>query len=206
VDSVAPRRRRRPARGRAPEATGWRPLPPGAGARRGGPGPGLAALARETGAQARALGPSSPREWQIWEFASETAAREARRQIEKHPGVESVSVPGRRRLAARIPNDPEFAQQWAMLNTGQVMSGRAGAPGADIAAPDYWDANTGSAAVVVAIIDTGADVSHPDLAPNLWVNPGEIAGNGLDDDKQWLRGRHPRLGDLQQHEHPDRTP
>ena len=53
---------------------------------------------------------------------------------------------------------------------------------ADIDAPEAWDLTTGSAGVVVGVIDTGVDYNHPDLAANIWTNPGEIAGNGVDDD------------------------
>ncbi|HEX5734573.1 MAG TPA: S8 family peptidase, partial [Blastocatellia bacterium] len=46
-----------------------------------------------------------------------------------------------------------------------------------------WDITQGSQDVVVAVVDTGADLSHPDLSANAWVNPGEVAGNGVDDDR-----------------------
>ena len=53
---------------------------------------------------------------------------------------------------------------------------------AKINASAAWDVSTGSASVVVGDIDTGIDYTHPDLAANVWVNPGEVAGNGVDDD------------------------
>lgn len=52
----------------------------------------------------------------------------------------------------------------------------------DVDAPAAWDVTRGDASVVVAVIDTGVHIGHPDLAPNIWTNPGEVAGNGLDDD------------------------
>ncbi len=51
-----------------------------------------------------------------------------------------------------------------------------------IKAPDAWEFETGSESVVVGVIDTGAQTGHPDLEDNIFINPGEIAGNGIDDD------------------------
>jgi subtilisin family serine protease len=76
------------------------------------------------------------------------------------------------------PNDPNFTQLWGLHNTGQT----GGTPDADIDAPEAWDITTGSSSVVVFVIDTGVDYNHPDLNANLWTNPGEIPGNGIDDD------------------------
>lgn len=76
------------------------------------------------------------------------------------------------------PDDISFAQQWALENTGQT----GGTPDADIDAPEAWNITTGSRDVLVAVIDTGVDRSHPDLEANMWTNPGEIPGNGIDDD------------------------
>ncbi|MCC7017852.1 MAG: S8 family serine peptidase [Rhodospirillales bacterium] len=77
-----------------------------------------------------------------------------------------------------VPNDPLFSIQWALENTGQ--SG--GVPDADIDATDAWDVTTGSASVIVAVLDNGVDYTHPDIAPNMWANGGEVPANGLDDD------------------------
>jgi subtilisin family serine protease len=76
------------------------------------------------------------------------------------------------------PNDPSFGSLWGLHNTGQ--SG--GTADADIDAPEAWDITKGSPSIIVGVIDTGIDYNHPDLAANMWRNPGEIAGNGLDDD------------------------
>lgn len=76
------------------------------------------------------------------------------------------------------PNDPSFNQQWALSNTGQT----GGLAGADINVLTAWAVTEGSSNVIVAVIDTGMDMDHPDLQPNLWTNPGEIANNGVDDD------------------------
>jgi subtilisin family serine protease len=74
------------------------------------------------------------------------------------------------------PNDPQFGQLWGLKNTGQVVNGTAGTPGADIKAEPAWSVTTGSASVVVGIVDTGIDYTHPDLAANVWSNPGGIGG------------------------------
>jgi hypothetical protein len=88
-----------------------------------------------------------------------------------------------------IPNDPLFGNQWHLHNTGQ--SG--GTVDADPDLPEAWDFTVGAATTVIAVLENGGfDVAHPDLTPNLWVNPGEDlnangtieAGeiNGTDDD------------------------
>jgi subtilisin family serine protease len=77
-----------------------------------------------------------------------------------------------------VPNDPSFSSQWALNNTG--ASG--GVADADIDAPEAWNLATGSSGVVVGVIDSGVMYNHPDLASNMWVNPGEIPGDGLDND------------------------
>ncbi len=77
-----------------------------------------------------------------------------------------------------VPNDPSFSQLWGLHNYGQT----GGSLDVDIDAPAAWDLSVGSTAVVVGVVDTGVNYQHPDLAPNIWVNPGEIPGNGVDDD------------------------
>lgn len=78
-----------------------------------------------------------------------------------------------------IPNDPLFSELWGLNNTGQ----NGGTPDADIDAPEAWDIATGSNQIIVAVIDTGVDYTHPDLASNMWVNSAEFNGTpGVDDD------------------------
>jgi len=79
---------------------------------------------------------------------------------------------------ANLPNDDNFNRLWGMHNTGQNF----GLADADIDAPEAWDKTTGSRAIKVAVIDTGVDYNHPDLAANIWINPNEIAGDGIDND------------------------
>ena len=77
-----------------------------------------------------------------------------------------------------FPNDPNFSSQWDMNNTGQT----GGTTDADIDAPEAWAITAGNPSIVVAVLDTGVDYTHPDLAANIWTNPGEIAGDGIDND------------------------
>lgn len=75
-----------------------------------------------------------------------------------------------------VPNDPSFSSQWALANTGQSVNGVTGTPGADIDATEAWAITTGDPAPVVVVLDSGVDLDHPDLAPNIWTNPGTIGG------------------------------
>jgi len=76
------------------------------------------------------------------------------------------------RRPTSAPNDTRYADQWALKNT----------LGPDIAAEAAWDTTTGSASVVVGVVDTGVDTGHRDLRDNIWTNPGEVPGNNVDDD------------------------
>ena len=99
------------------------------------------------------------------------------------------------RLASTLapPNDTLFTQQWALDNTGQSHKttkyrglrgiNRTGTADADADAPEAWAAQTVHQPVVVAVIDTGVDINHPDLQNALWVNAAEQGGaGGVDDD------------------------
>ncbi|MCX6953909.1 MAG: S8 family serine peptidase, partial [Verrucomicrobia bacterium] len=73
------------------------------------------------------------------------------------------------------PNDTSFTTQWALNNTGQ--SG--GFVGADIKAPAAWDIIHDAPNVIVAVVDTGVNLTHQDIAPNLWVNPSPTSLNDV---------------------------
>ena len=80
------------------------------------------------------------------------------------------------------PDDTLFPEQWGLHNTGQTIFEIAGTEDADIDAPEAWTIATGSHDVVIAVIDSGVAYNHPDLKDNIWVNPGEVAGDELDND------------------------
>lgn len=83
------------------------------------------------------------------------------------------------------PNDPRFGSLWGLVNTGSNEPGGRGPgrSGADIDVMNAWDITKGSRQVKIAVIDTGIDYNHPDLADNMWVNLAEKNGQpGVDDD------------------------
>jgi subtilisin family serine protease len=90
-----------------------------------------------------------------------------RANLEARPDVSFVEIDQVVRLLAGEPNDPQWASLWGMQKIGATTA---------------WATTKGSKDVVVCVIDTGVDYNHPDLAANIWTNPGEIAGNGIDDD------------------------
>jgi len=83
-----------------------------------------------------------------------------------------------RYLSRWDPNDPRYTEQWHYYNQGQT----GGTSGCDIDLRNGWEFEKGHPDVVVAIIDMGVQTDHPDLAANMWINSGELAGNGIDDD------------------------
>ena len=73
----------------------------------------------------------------------------------------------------RTPNDAYFSQLWGLHNTGQTVLGENGTSNADIGFLKAWGlARPSTSEVVVAVIDTGLDITHPDIVSNLWTNPG----------------------------------
>ena len=102
--------------------------------------------------------------------------------LRRHPDIEYAEPVLRRKIfwPAR-PNDTFFDQLWALESTGQVVNGSSTVAGADVGWFEAYRLSripTGN--VVVGVIDTGVDYTHPDLA--MWINSAEIPTNGLDDD------------------------
>ncbi len=83
-----------------------------------------------------------------------------------------------------VPDDAEFNQLWALDNTGQVVDEEPGTYDADMDVPEAWDRlSSADRDVVVAVIDTGVDYTHEDIAANMWTNDLELNGQaGVDDD------------------------
>src|SRR3990172_9033280 len=143
-----------------------------------------------------ALGGTMRHRYHIIPAVAATVPQAALDRIEANPNVARVE-PDYVVTLDLTPNDPDYSHLWGLNNTGQA----GGTPDADIDAPEAWDVTTGSSSVVVAVVDTGAQVAvpgilpppligcpgtsttHPDLAANIWTNPGETAGTaGFDDD------------------------
>lgn len=108
---------------------------------------------------------------------SNLTVEQALSRLRQSPLVE-YAEPNYYRYLNLVPNDPRYPEMWGLNNTGQT----GGTPGADIDAQAAWNITAGSPNVVVALIDSGTDLIHQDLAANIWTNPGEIPGNGIDDD------------------------
>lgn len=91
-----------------------------------------------------------------------------------------------------LPDDPFLGYQWYLFNTGVLnprlvttsaaFTGSIAIPNVDIAAPEAWKLHNDASSIIIAIVDSGVDIDHPDLADNIWINTAEIPGNGLDDD------------------------
>ncbi len=82
-------------------------------------------------------------------------------------GNVKIAEPIYRKQLHWLPDDPRFGEQWHYRNTGQT----GGTPGADIRLEEAWEIERGDPSVIVQVVDSGIDLNHPDLIPNLWVNP-----------------------------------
>ena len=103
--------------------------------------------------------------------------------FKQNPNILLAQVNHQVQLRNTVPNDFSYTQQWSLNNTGQT----GGTPGADIDAEAAWDISTGGITasgdtVVIAVIDGGFQLDHPDLIGSYYKNRNEIPANGMDDD------------------------
>ncbi len=112
--------------------------------------------------------------------------KEAAAKLERDPNV-LYAEPNAIVHEYATPNDTRFTALWGLNNRGQPVDGVAGLADADIDAAEAWNLGAGlGPAVRVAVIDSGVVANHPDLAANMFINPGEAGGgkatNNIDDD------------------------
>ncbi len=138
-------------------------------------------VANRLGVSAHSFSPIGRGGHAIFQTGETISLQEARRVTAELGSVLGIE-PERYYQVARVPNDPLYGEQWGLNNDGQFIEGSVGTINADISAEEAWDVTIGSRSVIVAVIDTGIEVTHPDLRQNIWVNTGEIPGNGIDDD------------------------
>ncbi|MBK5092293.1 MAG: S8 family serine peptidase [Actinobacteria bacterium] len=128
------------------------------------------------------VAPTTGNDIQLIKLEPDVTVEQAVAELQARPEV-LYAEPNYTRELLYNPSDPGFPNQWGLHNTGQTIEGQTGTPDADIDAPEAWNIEKGNTSPVeVAVIDTGIDLSHPDLASKLWQNPGEVPGNSVDDD------------------------
>src|SRR3989344_4367464 len=90
------------------------------------------------------------------------------KEISERPDIDYAEPNYIYSLAAFDPNDFEYPQQWYLRQIGMPLA---------------WEKSTGSPEIIVAVLDTGVDINHPDLMNNIWRNPGEVESDNIDNDK-----------------------
>ena len=120
---------------------------------------------------------------EVLQLDKTVSVEEAIRELKMSGAVEYAEPDYELHILA-TPNDPRYADgsMWGLHNTGQSS----GTNDADIDAPEAWDIRNNAGNIIVAVIDTGVRYTHEDLAANMWRNPGETAGDGIDNDGNGL--------------------
>lgn len=128
----------------------------------------------------------TPRQTQVIKLPPGQDIPEALAAYRSH-GLVASAEPDYLLQSLATPNDFHYADQWNLRNTGMY----GGTPGADVHAGAAWDLQHDAGSIIVAVVDSGVRYTHEDLAPNMWVNPGESGldangrdkrSNGIDDD------------------------
>ena len=148
-------------------------------------GTARASAGRHAAKMAKHFGWLSAHQQQVIAVVSSTTKSTAAliAELKNDPDVLVAEPNYLRQVSALEPNDPSFNKLWALKNSGQTVNGTPGTSGDDIRFAAAWNLTRPSnTEVVVAVMDTGLDTAHPDIAANLWTNSGEIQGNNLDDD------------------------
>lgn len=106
------------------------------------------------------------------------AVPQALKVLARHPELVESAEPDGVGFGGGIPNDARFSEQWGLHNTGQLS----GTIDADVDAPEFWDIIGSTPGIVIAVLDSGLNFTHPDLQGVAWINLGEIAGDSIDND------------------------
>lgn len=129
------------------------------------------------------IGPRKNKNIQLFELEKGVSVKEAIKDLNKQKLVEYAEPNYIGHVAAVDINDSFFGYQWGLNNIGQEINGETGTPDADIDMPEAWEYIGGlSKTPVIAVIDSGIDLTHPDLVQNIWQNNKEIPDDGLDND------------------------
>ncbi|AHA74910.1 S8 family peptidase [Bacillus thuringiensis] len=118
---------------------------------------------------------------QLIKFHTDINMKELIQTLNKSPNIE-YAEPNYIVSPAASSNDSYYNSLWGLKNIGQNIQGSVGSPNIDINVEEAWTKTEGSSNITIGIIDTGIDINHPDLKNNIWKNPDEIPGDGIDND------------------------
>ena len=110
--------------------------------------------------------------------ASLDAVPQALKVLARHPELAESAEPDGIGFGGGTPNDAQFSEQWGLHNTGQLS----GTVDVDVDAPEFWDIIGSTPGIVIAVLDSGLNFTHPDLQNSAWINLSEISGDGIDND------------------------